>query len=310
MKFDPYKQPFHSGQRPSLLNGITQFLKKPDLLNRTVLVFVIMYVLFLVTWLYMYLFAVPLKFGETDFRFFVKFLALPSSVDELMAMPWTIITHFFIHTSFFQLVFYTLIISFFGKLFFDYWHNGRFIFMMLLSILAGAAVFVYTPDLFPVLAENSSGSMLAGAGAFAFALMMYMYVYMPDHTFVYMMIVRLKIRYLVLGIVIIDLLSYSSAAPGIHISHFAGAVAGALFAFIMKFYQQKRKSKPKMKVTRTSKSKKNKDQAIRTKTDEEYNLIKKQKQERLNAILDKISKSGYGSLTEEEKSFLFYESKR
>lgn len=181
---------------------------------------------------------------------------------------------------------------------------------MLLSMLAGAAVFVYTSDLFPVLEENSSGSMLVGAGAFAFALMMYMFVHMPDHTFVYMMLVRLKIRYVVLGIVVVDLLSYSSAAPGIHLSHLAGAIFGGGFALLNKANQQKRLLKPRMKVTRTSKSKKKEDQTIRTKTDEEYNFIKKQKQEKLDAILDKISKYGYGSLTEDEKSFLFYESKR
>ncbi len=308
MKFDPYKQPFNSGQRPSLLNGITQFLKKPELLNRTVLVFVITYVLFLLTWLYTYLFAVPLRFGETDFRFFVKYLALPSSFDELMVMPWTIVTHFLIHTEFFKLLFYTLIISFFGKLFFDYWHNSRFIFLMILSVIAGAAVYVFLSALIPVMAESSSGSVLVGAGAFAFALMLYMFVHMPDHTFVYMMLVRVKMKYVVLAVVIIDLLFYNSTNPGIQISHLGGAIIGAGFALLSKAFKVRRFSKPKMKVSHPRKVKS--EHPLQTKTDEEYNLIRKQKQEKMDAILDKISRSGYGSLTDEEKNFLFYESKR
>ena len=43
----------------------------------------------------------------------------------------------------------------------------------------------------------------------------------------------------------------------------------------------------------------------RFKSDEVYNAEKKAKQERVDAILDKISKSGYESLTREEKDFLF-----
>ena len=45
------------------------------------------------------------------------------------------------------------------------------------------------------------------------------------------------------------------------------------------------------------------------KTDEQYNFDKRKKQERTDIILDKISKSGYDSLTKEEKDFLFNQSK-
>ena len=44
------------------------------------------------------------------------------------------------------------------------------------------------------------------------------------------------------------------------------------------------------------------------KTDEEYNYEKKTKQDKTDRILDKISKSGYDSLTKEEKDFLFNQS--
>lgn len=46
------------------------------------------------------------------------------------------------------------------------------------------------------------------------------------------------------------------------------------------------------------------------KTDEEYNLSAKQRQEKIDLILDKISKSGYESLTKQEKDFLFQQSKK
>jgi hypothetical protein len=45
------------------------------------------------------------------------------------------------------------------------------------------------------------------------------------------------------------------------------------------------------------------------KSDEEYNLDAKQRQIQIDAILDKIAKSGYESLTKAEKDFLFKQSK-
>jgi hypothetical protein len=46
------------------------------------------------------------------------------------------------------------------------------------------------------------------------------------------------------------------------------------------------------------------------KTDEEYNMDAKERQKKIDAILDKIAKSGYESLTKAEKEFLFSQSKR
>jgi hypothetical protein len=45
-------------------------------------------------------------------------------------------------------------------------------------------------------------------------------------------------------------------------------------------------------------------------TDEEYNARKRQNQEEIDAILDKIRKSGYDSLTKEEKQKLFDQSRQ
>jgi hypothetical protein len=44
-------------------------------------------------------------------------------------------------------------------------------------------------------------------------------------------------------------------------------------------------------------------------TDEEFNAVKKKKQDQVDLILDKISKSGYDSLTKQEKGILFDQSK-
>jgi hypothetical protein len=48
----------------------------------------------------------------------------------------------------------------------------------------------------------------------------------------------------------------------------------------------------------------------RGETDEEYNTRKRQNQDEIDAILDKIRKSGYDSLTKEEKQKLFDQSRQ
>ena len=58
-----------------------------------------------------------------------------------------------------------------------------------------------------------------------------------------------------------------------------------------------------MKVKKGGKS-------VRHKSDEDYNAEKKNKQEVIDKILDKISKSGYESLTKKEKDYLFNQSKK
>jgi membrane associated rhomboid family serine protease len=307
MRFNPYQQNYRQAGRPSFFEGIRSYLKSRSVPNRIVLVLLTAYAFYLLAWLYMYLFAVPLKVGETDFRFFVKYLVLPSSLEDVIEEPWTIITHIFLHTSFFNLLFYVFIIAVFGKLFFEFWHTARFILLLVVSSFAGAAAFVFTPQMFPVLAETHGSAVLSGAGAAVFGLLFYMFVYMPGYTFVYMMLVRIKMKYIVLTCVVIDLLFYNSEMPGVHLAHLGGAIFGASFAFFSRMIKTRMTSRPRMKVKHRKDSNEN---PLRTKTDEEYNILKKQRQDKLDAILEKVSKTGYGSLSQEEKDFLFFESKR
>jgi membrane associated rhomboid family serine protease len=256
MMFDPSNTPYSFGQRPNPGRNILDWLRRSHLLNRIVLFFIVLYALYLLTWLYMYLFAVPLRFDETDFRFFVKYLALPSSPELFCAMPWTIITHFIVHTSLFTMLFHVLVMVVFGRLFFEFWHNGRFVFLFVSSALAGALGFLYATTIFPSM-NTTDGSMLTGAGAAVFGLMLYMFVYMPEHVFKYMMVVQLKMKYLVLIVIALDLLSFQSAEPGIHLSHLAGALFGAGFAFVSKSLKRKFTFSSGMKKTASRRNRKN-----------------------------------------------------
>ncbi len=255
----------------------------------------------------MYLFAVPLKVGETDFRFFVRYLVLPSHLDRVLEMPWTILTHFMLHTGFFKLLFHIIFLGIFGKLFFEFWHSTRFIILLLLSSLLGALAFIFITWLLPALAVGHSEATLSGAGAAVFGLVFYMMVYLPDHSFVYMMLIRIKMKYLILLFIVVDLMITGFQTPAVYFAHVGGALFGLCFAGVSKFFKHRLRTKLDFKAKRSTAKKQG---PVRTKTDEEYNMLKKQRQDKLDAILEKISRSGYGSLSQEEKDFLFIESKK
>jgi membrane associated rhomboid family serine protease len=312
MNFDPYNQHFTGKPKMSLTASLKMFFLKNHPVNRTILVISVVYALFLLTRFYMYLFAVPFQLGEASNDFFVRYLALPSQMSVVEQMPWTIVTHFLLHTGFFQLILNLVVLSVFGKLFFDFWRMGRFLLLLILAAIIGAAGYVFLPEFLGLPIADATMNGYTGISASAFALMFYMLVFMPEHRFVYMMLVKIPMKYVVLLFVVIDLFFFDSKMPGVHLAHLSAALFGGAFALIAKFFVQKRAAKPHFRVSKSSEKKKKAkfDEAVKTKTDEEYNLLKKQKQEKLDFILDKISKSGYGSLSQDEKDFLFYESKR
>jgi membrane associated rhomboid family serine protease len=135
----------------------------------------------------------------------------------------------------------------------------------------------------------------------------------------------IKAKWLIVGYIAIEMFSAMSG-PGDGVAHMAH-LGGMLFGFLLIRYWQKhpdssagfgrsrgqeffdnlkrkydaRQNQQHMKAEHTS--------APRRETDEEYNARQRKNQEEVDAILDKIRKSGYDSLTKEEKKKLFDQSR-
>lgn len=133
-----------------------------------------------------------------------------------------------------------------------------------------------------------------------------------------MFIGDVRLKYVALAVVVLDLLFVTSGNAGGHIAHLGGALAGWWFASSLQkgpdltkwinnfidwlsggFKIHKTSKKPKMKVSKGGKAQ-----------DYDYNARKKQQSEEIDRILEKLKKSGYGSLTTEEKKSLFDASKK
>jgi len=136
--------------------------------------------------------------------------------------------------------------------------------------------------------------------------------YHPNYKIYVFLIGSVKLIHLALFTAVIDLLSIPSGNAGGHIAHLGGALFGYLFTLSLRrnldltkglslLFTKLGNSLLFRKKTMRVKYKKK----VSEMNDMEYNEYKKRKGDRINSILDKISKYGYESLTREEKEILF-----
>ena len=243
----------------------------------------------------------------------IDWLAVPSSLGRLLTRPWTIITYAFLHYDFLHILFNMLWLYWFGKIFLEFLNQKQLLSVYLLGGISGAALYVLAYNIFPVFSVAVNYSYALGASAAVYAVVVAISAFVPDYSIILMFIGRVKIKYIALFVVILDLLSISGGNAGGHIAHFGGALFGFLFAMQIKSGSDITawftsitgkisdifKSKPKMRVTENKFKKK------KPVSDMEYRKQQAADQAVIDKILEKISKSGYNSLSKEEKEILF-----
>lgn len=241
--------------------------------------------------------------------------SLPPSFSELIFKPWTIVTYFFVHTQFFHILFNMLFLYWFGQVVMEYVGNRRVISLYVLGGLAGALTFLLIYPFIP----SSRGADMIGASAGVFAIVIGAATLNPDRTFFLLFIGPVKIKYIAAVYVLLAIFGLKSNNAGGELAHLGGALIGylhisnlkrgtdigawvnQLLDYIGGFFQPKPKmrvSHKKAKVT-TPSSQRQKSQQRSSNSDQTPN------QEEIDAILDKISASGYDSLSKEEKQKLF-----
>ncbi len=259
-----------------------------------------------------------------------SWLAVPADLHSLLFKPWTLITYMFLHYSFLHILFNMLWLYWFGDLFMQFIIPKRMLSVYILGGLSGAVLYILAFNIIPGFRPMVPVSVALGASASVYAIVIAVCAYIPDFEISLFLIGRVKLKYLALVIIIIDVLSISQGNAGGHIAHLGGALFGYIFAVQLKKGKDITRGfsvtmdylfgmfnkKPKMtissskyrnvqdvKYTETTTTKK-------PKSDAQYNKEKAANQEEIDKILEKISKSGYDSLTKEEKAALFNMSKK
>ncbi|UZO79448.1 rhomboid family intramembrane serine protease [Aquimarina sp. ERC-38] len=247
---------------------------------------------------------------------FMSWFVLPADIMSYLTQFWSILTYSFLHFDFFHILWNMLILYWFSQFVLNLFNEKRFLTIYLLGAICGGILFLTGYNLFPVLA-NQSG-FLIGASAGVLAIVVFIATYTPNAE-VRIFMFTLKLWHIALFMVLRDLISLpTSGNAGGLIAHMGGALLGYIYALQLRkgidigsgfekaidavgsYFTPKPKSPLKTvhrkpKTTRTT----------QTKQQSVVRRNKTEQQKRIDEILDKISTSGYESLSKQEKDFLF-----
>lgn len=297
----------------SIWNDLKYEFNKGNIITRLIFVNVAMFIL-------INLGIVLLKFILNDpgaTAMWIRQFTVPADLNKLITRPWTIITHFISHIGFFHILFNMLWLYWMGRIFHEYLGPRKVLPVFVLGAWAGMLVYIAAFNLLPSLQGQLFGAEALGASAGVMAIVVATATLLPDFKIGLLFIGPVKLKYLALIAVILDVIALQGTNSGGSLAHLGGAAFGFLFIkqlqaghdwskgfnrvldAITTFFTPRKG--PRIHYTNTK-------QKAKTKGKSEAPPQAKQErdqQKRLDTILDKIGRSGYDGLTKEEKEFLF-----
>lgn len=247
------------------------------------------------------IFIVDTIFGLFDIHI-NSYFSLGSGWEAFIRQPWGILTYSFFHGNWIHLLLNMFMLYVMGKFFLRYFRNYDLLTFYIFGAIFGGIFFVSISPLI------DAPAVLVGASAAVYSVFFALVSYVPKMRLQLAIVnITLPLDYLAYGLLGFDLIMILVGNNvGGHISHLGGAAFGFLYMkqfekgndFLGKFLMKLIPSKNSQKTRRSERAKPPKD-------DYEFNAQKVDKQKKVDAILDKISRSGYDTLTKEEKDFLF-----
>ena len=256
---------------------------------------------------------------------------------------WQLLTYMFVHGGFTHIFFNMFALWMFGRVMENVWGPRKFLYYYLVCGI-GAGIMqelaqlgtYYFEGLYAYDHVNTGTAIITtgeylnlwntvGASGAVYGILLAFGMTFPnERIFIFPIPVPIKAKWFVIGYAALELFSsVSSSMDGIaHLAHLGGMLFGLLLILYWRrhpgsdarfsrnrgqeffnnmkrnFEQRKKPSQPQTPPHQTPRE-----------TDMEYNARKQQRQAEVDAILDKIRKSGYDSLTKEEKKRLFEASK-
>lgn len=252
-------------------------------------------------------------FGSSGNNFLIEWLVFPKDLSDLLFKPWSILTYAFLHAGIFHILSNMIVLYFSGQIFLNFYSRKKFVNFYILGAIFGALIFALSYNLFPAF-QGTGKSYLIGASASVMAILVGIATKIPNFQVRLMFLGNLKLWWIAAGLVALDFIQIPFGNPGGHLAHLGGAAIGYLYTKqlekgndigswiestinVISDFSFSSKSNPKMKTVYKNKQKKTEKK--------KSNQKDKNNQEKIDKILDKISSSGYGSLTKEEKDFLF-----
>jgi membrane associated rhomboid family serine protease len=281
-----------------------QFKIQDNALIKIILINVLVYVIDCLIWVGIQFSA---QYPEALFHTVQSYQGVSSDFNELLYKPWTFITYAFSHDtpSPFHIFFNMLGLYWFGGLISEYLGGRRLVSLYFIGALFGVALYLICFNFVPFYTGKTG--ILIGASASVLAAVVAAATLIPEYRFHLVFIGPVKIVYIAAFYVLISLIGSVQGNAGGNLAHLGGAFAGFIFIYALKrgvdigkpinaisdFIARLFSRKSKVRMSFFNKS--------GVTVDNGY--VPDQKE--IDAILDKISRSGYESLTKEEKQKLF-----
>ena len=232
-------------------------------------------------------------------------IALSCDFGTFIRTPWTLITFNFFHAGFLHLIFNLMVLHFSGRLFSTYFTDKQLLGVYVLGGIFSGLTFVLS-----YIVIGKSG-LLVGASGAIMAILIATATYAPFMLLRIPLIGIVKLWHVAFVILLVDLIQMPLDNTGGHLAHLGGALFG--FIYIKLLQSGKDITKPFLALLDTfanlfkPKKKTPFKKVHRNTTKKVVNSFTEKDitQKQIDDILDKISKSGYDSLTKEEKEFLF-----
>lgn len=285
------------GTKLNILDDIKQAYYKANIVEKIIYVNV-------------FLFLITVLFN----KFIIEWFALPSSLDSFLNKPWTLISYFFLHQGLFHVLSNLLVLYYLGNLFLNFHSKKQFINFYFLGGIFGAVIFLS----YYYFIDTSNALPLAGASAAVTTIFIAVATKIPRYAIHLRFIGSIELWVLAAIWVSLSVLQIANPDKGTAIAHLSGALFGFIYAKqlekgndIGKWFESILDYLTNITTNKTTTKKKSPLKTVyKSRKRASANDVSKSKQRKIDDILDKIGKSGYESLTQEEKNFLFRAGKK
>lgn len=241
----------------------------------------------------------------------ITYLAMPAEITAFLRHIWTLITYMFLHEGIFHLFFNMLCLYWFGKIAMTYLSGKQLVSLYVFGGIVAGLFYLLCYNIFPFYESMVVSSLLLGASGAIMAIIVAAALLAPNMEIALMFVGNIKLKWVAIVTILISLFGITSSNGGGELAHIGGALAGYIFVVLLRngnditsyvnkvlnvfaniFRKKKTKKQPKFHYSKPM-------------SDGDYNKAKAQKNADIDAILDKIKRSGYDSLNDEERKKLF-----
>jgi membrane associated rhomboid family serine protease len=248
-------------------------------------------------------------------HFIYALFYIPAPIENFITRPWTLITYFLAHQNFFHILFNMLMLYWFGMLSNEFMGSKRTIAMYVYGGVVGGLLYLLVYNTVPFFYNNMPAVGMIGASASVYAIITGIATLLPEYSIHLLLFGAVRLKYVAAITIFLSFIGSSGSNAGGNIAHLGGALMGYIFVKLLQrgtdtsvpldrllwmiLNSWHRITKPKSKIRVTHKD------DLRNQRGGGSGYRAMPSQDEIDRILDKISESGYESLTTEEKQTLF-----